>query len=272
MRVAGNTHCQPHSRPAFGYFRPSACGSATQPASAMRSRWCWLRTASRNRARGFLQGNGQHPAPIPIALAGADDDLVAIEIDVLHPEPKALEEAEPAPVEQGDSEPLHPVQVLENRRHLVAGEHDGEMRRSSGPDEIVEPQQLGPEHVPIEEEQRTERLILRGRGYASFHRQTREERSHLRRGHLGGVTLVMEEDESADPEHIRLLGPRAQMPHADRNPHTVEEPRRREIRGALFRDTRERFGTERDYTRAFARSDHSARPDPSRDSPAVLAM
>jgi hypothetical protein len=32
------------------------------------------------------------------------------------------------------------------------------------------------------------------------------------------------------------------MPRADRDPDTVEEPRRREVRGALFRDTRKRFG------------------------------
>jgi hypothetical protein len=28
----GEPHCDTHSRPAFGYFRPSAVGSSTQPA------------------------------------------------------------------------------------------------------------------------------------------------------------------------------------------------------------------------------------------------
>ena len=60
-------------------------------------------------------------------------------------------------------------------------------------------------------------------------------------GHVGGVTLAMEQDEPADPDDIRLLGPWPQMPRADRDPNTVEEPRRREVRSALFRDTREGF-------------------------------
>ena len=133
------------------------------------------------------------------------------------------------------------MHVLENGRHLLAGEHDGKTRRSFGTHEIVEPRQLRSEYVPIEEEERAERLILRGRGHVPIHSQTREECRHLRRGHVCGVTLAMEQDEPADPEDIRLLDPWPQMPRADRDPNTVEEPRRREVRGALFRDTREGF-------------------------------
>src|SRR5262249_5467592 len=54
-------------------------------------------------------------------------------------------------------------------------------------------------------------------------------RLHERRPHVSTDETqgTREEDESADPEHIRLPGPWARMPRADCNPHTMEEPRRR---------------------------------------------
>ena len=50
-RVAGNTHCHAQSRPAFGSFRASACGSSTQPAPPATSRWCYARRSDCARSR-----------------------------------------------------------------------------------------------------------------------------------------------------------------------------------------------------------------------------
>ena len=57
-RPAGNTHCQPHSRPAFGYFSPSAPGSATHPAPAATSRSCCVRTSARCRSNTAFARSG----------------------------------------------------------------------------------------------------------------------------------------------------------------------------------------------------------------------
>ena len=81
------------------------------------------------------------------------------------------------------------VKVLEHCRHLLAAEHNGETRRSFGADDVFEARQVDPEDVPVEEQQRAERLILRGRRHAPLHGQARKERGHLRRGHLDRVTL-----------------------------------------------------------------------------------
>jgi hypothetical protein len=48
----GKTHCQIHSRPAFGYFRSRAVGSGTQPAPTVRSLLCGARTLAKWWARG----------------------------------------------------------------------------------------------------------------------------------------------------------------------------------------------------------------------------
>jgi hypothetical protein len=74
---------------------------------------------------------------------------------------------------------------LENGRDLVAAEYDGQAHRAFRTDEIVEPGEFGPKHVPVQEEQRTQRLVLRRRGHPTIDRQARQERRHLRRAHLG---------------------------------------------------------------------------------------
>src|SRR5262249_26324344 len=150
--------------------------------------------------------------------------------------------------------------------HLLAGEYDGKTGRSLGAHEIVEPRQLGPEDVPVEEEQRAQRLILRGRSHTTFHRQIREKRGDLRRGHLGRVTLAMEGDEPADPKDIRVLGPWTQMPRADRDPDAIEEPGRRAIRHAYFRDAWDGFLSSKAKLEHAPARDHSAQAKPSRDS------
>src|SRR5207249_7265989 len=78
---------------------PFAAGVRILPAERMRERHparVGGEVALVSVAPGFdqplervLQRTGQHRAPIPTALAGTHDDLVAGEIDVLHPEAKA---------------------------------------------------------------------------------------------------------------------------------------------------------------------------------------
>ena len=55
----GKTHCHGHSRPAFGYLRPSAQGSSTQPAPWARSISCRRLTDSRWRASAGFTASGK---------------------------------------------------------------------------------------------------------------------------------------------------------------------------------------------------------------------
>src|SRR2546426_2812760 len=130
-RVAGNTHCHAHSRPAFGYFRPSAHGSSTQPAPAARSRWCSARARSTCLARSILTARGS------IRGVGA----------------RAVEEQR--------HQAGRAIQLLEDRPDLLAGEDRGQVLRAFGTDEAVEPRKLDAEDLTVQKEQSVRRLVLR---------------------------------------------------------------------------------------------------------------
>lgn len=68
--------------------------------------------------RGLDRG-GQHRRPILVALAVADDDLVRREVDVLHAQPTAFQQAPPRPVQHERHEPGRAVEPLENGADLV---------------------------------------------------------------------------------------------------------------------------------------------------------
>ena len=74
--AAGKTHCHPHSRAAFGYFRASASGSRPSPRPAARSRSCSASHRVEVRARAGRRSRArQHRHAIFAALALAHHDL-----------------------------------------------------------------------------------------------------------------------------------------------------------------------------------------------------
>ena len=79
---------------------------------------------------------------------------------------------------------------------------------------------------PVEEEERAERLVLRGGGDVVLHGERAEEFRHFRPAHARRVALVVEQDEAADPSDVGLLGPPAEVPLAHRRADAVEEARR----------------------------------------------
>ena len=115
----------------------------------------------------------------------------------------------------------------QNGPNLVAGHDDGYVLRAPGADEVVEPGQVLIEHFAVEEQQRPERLILGGGGDPPVDGQRGEELRDLRRPHLGGMALAVEEDVAPDPAHVRLLGPPAVVARLEGLADAVEELRRR---------------------------------------------
>ena len=69
----------------------------------------------------------------------------------------------------------HAVQTLEDCGDFVAREHGREMLWAFGPDHVIEPWQLNAEDLAIEEEQRVEGLVLRGRRDPVAHRERRRK-------------------------------------------------------------------------------------------------
>ncbi len=78
-------------------------------------------------------------------------------------------------------------------------------------------------HLPVEEKQGAERLVLRRGGDVQPDRQVREEFRDLALAHFYGVALSIVENESPDPRQILLLCPEAVPLCAENRPHLVEK-------------------------------------------------
>lgn len=87
----------------------------------------------------IAERGGEDGDPILAALALADDELQALEVDVLHAQPRALEQPQARAVEQRGHELGCAVELVEECRDLVAGEDDGQPLGALGADEGVEP-------------------------------------------------------------------------------------------------------------------------------------
>jgi hypothetical protein len=135
---------------------------------------------------------------------------------------RALEEAQAGAIQQDRHEPRCAPQLTEESTHLVSARDYGQADCLLGPDHVVEPGQLLAEDVAVQEEERAQRLVLRGRRHVARGGQRARELAHLRRAHLGRMALAMEEDVAAGPRHIRLLGPPTVMTGADGLTNSVQ--------------------------------------------------
>jgi hypothetical protein len=70
---------------------------------------------------------GKHRHPVLATLAIANDDLAALELDVLDPQAQAFHEPHARAVEEGGDKPLHACHLLEERSHFAGRQHDREL-------------------------------------------------------------------------------------------------------------------------------------------------
>jgi hypothetical protein len=185
-----------------------------------------------------LDRGWQHGQPILVPLAVADGDLVHREVDVLHAQTTAFQQAQPGAVEQNRHEPRHAVEPLEDGADLVARQHDGQMLGPLGPDDVVEPREVDAEHLAIQKEQGAQGLVLGGGGDLALHGEGRQERGDFGGAHLGRVALAVEEDVALDPVDVRLLGAAAVVADADGLAHAVEKSWLRQVGWTGFTDSR----------------------------------
>jgi hypothetical protein len=112
---------------------------------------------------------------------------------------------------------------------FLGRQDDRQVVRALGIDEVVEPGNLLLEDRAVEEEEGAEGLVLRRCRNLAIDGQRRQEARELRRSHLGGVPLAVEEDVAADPGDVHLLGATAIVPGANGMAHAIEQPRLRRI-------------------------------------------
>jgi hypothetical protein len=165
--------------------------------------------------------------PILVALASADPELAPTEVDVLHPEAGALQEAQTRAVQEDGHQPRHAVESSDDGAYFIASEDHGKSSGASGTNEILDPRHVGAENVPVEEQDGAEGLVLRGRGNAAVGGERAHVAGDLLHPHVARVALAVEQDEATDPAYVRFLRPPAVVARTDRRAHLVEQPRGR---------------------------------------------
>ncbi len=84
----------------------------------------------------------------------------------------------------------------------------------AGVDDAAEVVDLALKDVAVQEQERRQRLVLRRGTDVVGDCKVSEKGVDLGLGHLGGVAQVVEVDEAAHPEAVRLLGPLAVVARA----------------------------------------------------------
>ncbi len=165
--------------------------------------------------------------PLAHAFAFADGDLVIIEIDIFDAEAEGLEQTQAAPVEEMNHEAVIAFEMGEDGARLGAGEHDGEFSRAAHAFHAGDEIQFPIEHLPIEEKESAEGLILSGGGNGAINGEVTEEGGDFHFAHGVGMTFVMEKDEAADPIQVSLLRADAVVLQAKMPADAIEQPGRR---------------------------------------------
>jgi hypothetical protein len=77
-------------------------------------------------AQGVRAGLGDHGPAILAALTVTDVKRELVQVDILHPELERFEQAQTAPVQQGDDERWHAFKALQHGAGLGSGQDDGQ--------------------------------------------------------------------------------------------------------------------------------------------------
>jgi hypothetical protein len=90
-------------------------------------------------AQRFDQCFWQHRYPVLLALAVTHKDLAVRQIHVLHPQPQALDHAQPRPVEQACQQPARTFHRGQQAFDFLGFQRRRQAWRARGPLDAVEP-------------------------------------------------------------------------------------------------------------------------------------
>ena len=147
----------------------------------------------------------QHGDPIVRAFPFADHDLALREIEVFHPQSQTLHQAQSAPVQQLGHEQACPIEAGQHRVDFVAGEDGWQAAGNFCGDDILWCSDREVEHLAVQKQERTARLILGGCGDVPFDSEVGEERFDRRLAELARVTPLVKQDVALDPIDVTIL-------------------------------------------------------------------
>lgn len=148
--------------------------------------------------------------------------MALVEIHVLGPQPEALPQPQPGPVDQRRHQPGRALHGAQQRGDLRLAQHGRHPPGPLGPHHPVQVARLPAQHVAEDEHQRVERLALRGGRYGAVHREVAEEPSHVGGVPLPGPLRAGERGEAPGPVRVALLGPVGHVAGSDLLPQPAD--------------------------------------------------
>ena len=126
----GNTYCHAHSDRAPGTSSPEPTAGRPRRTPPRRSAACSpLPRPGAPAASARTTPAASSPGPCRPSLA--DDDLVQREVDVLHPQPQALQQPHPGPVEEPPDQPVRAVESASTAAPPPRQDHRQPLGRSA---------------------------------------------------------------------------------------------------------------------------------------------
>ena len=154
------------------------------------------------QAQGLGHNRGQHHPAILAAFALADDNLATVEINVLDAQAQSLHKPQAGPVNQTAKYRHRSFQRGQEPGHLGFGQDHRHPLPRLGPLHVVQPRQVGLQHLAVEEQDRREGLLVcRGRDPA-LRREPGKESRYFRRAHVTWMAHAIKADETTNPLDI----------------------------------------------------------------------
>jgi hypothetical protein len=120
---------------------------------------------------------------------------------------------------------MRTVKRVQHARDLLTGKHDRQAYRHLGASDAIEQWQLVRQHLPVKEQQRALRLVLRRSSNLQIDSQVSQKRFDVRTRQIRRMAIAMKANEAFDPVDIRLLGAQAVVLEADPVANLVDQPR-----------------------------------------------
>lgn len=155
---------------------------------------------------------GQHRPTVLLSFAPANNDLMPVEVNVLHAQLQAFVDPEAGTVEEHDDDPDSSRQVFHDCGGFVTAEHERHTGRHTRSGNLLDLANVHLEHVSVHEEQRTQRLILRRRAHVLPHRQPGQKGGDRLDTEGRRMRLPVEDDATAMRRCRRRAARRSRQP------------------------------------------------------------
>ena len=151
-------------------------------------------------AQRLNRAHRQRHHAILVALPSPDQHHAPLEIDLLGPYPQGLHQAQPAAILQQRDQSRRAFDRRKEPHDLIPREDHRQAHRALGAHRVDRPiRQRPPEHLPVEEDQCLQRLVLGRCRDPATHGKIGEERGDFTGTELQRVLASMEDHEPSRP-------------------------------------------------------------------------